>query len=363
MPDVTLVGLIAGGDSGVPRYASALLGSIDRVSPEFPDLSLRVLTTARGAERSGLRRLDVELVRGRLAQANAGPLRILGEQWASRTDGDELLHFFDLTGPMLAGRRRFVTTMHDAELMHGRAGVRRTHKRILQPWATSHASAIVAVSAFARDEAVRHFGADPARIEVIHSGPGLAPHARPAATREPTPYLLYVGNIAAHKNLPFLIRAFARSGADCRLVLVGSRGERFDEVQAAADDSPARERIEIRRGVPDDALEALYRQARALVLPSRYEGFGFTALEAMQRDCPVLASDIPALREISGEGAELVALDDEAAWAGAIRRVVDDAAHRESLRRRGAIAVQGYSWDDTARGVCELLRRVAGGPS
>ena len=71
-----------------------------------------------------------------------------------------------------------------------------------------------------------------------------------------------------------------------------------------------------------------------LLLPSRYEGFGFTALEAMTRGCPVFASDVPAVREISGDGAMLLPLDG-AAWAAAMRRVLGDDRLREELRRRG----------------------------
>ena len=103
----------------------------------------------------------------------------------------------------------------DAAIRHGFQGVRVAHKQVLQPFAVRRARAVVAVSGFARDEAVERFGADPARIHVVHSGPGLSPadpfSAGPQAghpTAASTPYVLYVGNLAAHKNLPFLIRAF-----------------------------------------------------------------------------------------------------------------------------------------------------------
>jgi YD repeat-containing protein len=83
--------------------------------------------------------------------------------------------------------------------------------------------------------------------------------------------------------------------------------------------------------------------------------FGFTALEAMWRDCPVIASDIPALREVSGEGAMLLPAADLSAWASAIRRIASDEATREDLRRRGRERVKLYSWDSAARAVCRLF--------
>ncbi len=119
----------------------------------------------------------------------------------------------------------------------------------------------------------------------------------------------------------------------------------------------------MREGPDDEELDALYRKASVLALPSRYEGFGFTPLEAMARRCPVLASDIPAVREISGSGALLVPADDEHAWGEAIRRVTGDADLREDLRRRGEETVARYSWKETARGLCRVWLAAGTEPS
>jgi len=348
------MGLAAGGHSGVPRYTAALTAALDRVADEFPGLSMCLMTTPRGAEQSRPRRIAVDVVRG----ASAGPRRIVKEQGLARRARADLLHFFDLTGPLLAPRRTFVTTVHDAALRHGFENVRLLHKRVLQPWALRHATAAVAVSAFAKDEAVQLFSARAEKLDVIHSGPGLVSDHDVAAPRRGDPYVLYVGNLAAHKNLPFLIRAFESVGGEGRLVLVGGRGERFEEVCRAVEASPAAGRIEIRRDASDSEVDGLYRGASMLVLPSRYEGFGFTALEAMSRGCPVLESDIPALREVSGDGAWLLPVDDRAAWTDAMHRVLADGDLRRDLVRRGEDTVRRYSWDETARAVCRLFLRV-----
>jgi glycosyltransferase involved in cell wall biosynthesis len=125
--------------------------------------------------------------------------------------------------------------------------------------------------------------------------------------------------------------------------------------------SSARDRIEIRPDASDREVDGLYRGAAMLVLPSRYEGFGFTALEAMARGCPVLESDIPALREVSGDGAWLLPVDDGDAWTDAMRRLLADEGLRLDLRRRGEATVSRYSWDDTARRLCRLFLRVGKG--
>jgi glycosyltransferase involved in cell wall biosynthesis len=207
---------------------------------------------------------------------------------------------------------------------------------------------------------VRLLGADAGRVSVIHSGPGLervngtgdAPRAEAAR------FLLYVGELTAHKNVPFLIDVFEEARVPDRLVLVGRRGDGYEELRERIETSPARDRIVVREDVDDAELDRLYTEAAATALPSRYEGFGFTPLEAMARDCPVLASDIPAVREVAGDGALLLPVDARAEWASALRRVLTDDAFADGLRARGRSVVAGYSWDRTAADLCALFKRL-----
>jgi len=355
---ICLVGLIAGGHSGVPRYAARLIDALDAECGRYPELSLSLLTTAIGAAAIAPRSLEVTIMGGRGRRVEAGPGRLLLEQVAARRARADLLHFFDATGPVLAPKTPFVATIHDAAFVHGLARTRDAYKRRLYPWALRHASALVAVSQFAKDEAVRHFGADPEKITVVHSGPGLFSEIGP-----PSPstdalgggHLLYVGNLGANKNLPFLVRAFKHADVPRRLVLVGRARGSSTELQHAIRSGPHADRIDVRFDVEDADLLHLYRSALALLLPSTYEGFGFTALEAMACGCPVLESDIPALREVSGAGAMLLPVDDVDAWADAIRRVVADDALRAELRRSGAETAAHYSWTRTAREVLSVL--------
>ena len=159
--------------------------------------------------------------------------------------------------------------------------------------------------------------------------------------------------------ISFLVTAFGRSGAECDLVLAGRASGSLDRLRSAIAASPVAGRVRLVPDATDRDIEALYRRAIALVLPSRYEGFGFPPLEAMARGCPVLASDIPALREISSPGALLLPLDDAEAWAQAMRRVSEDEQLRTELREKGTETVARYSWDETGRGLCRLFAEVA----
>lgn len=348
---VGLIGLIAAGVSGVPRYAASLLGAIDAIAEEFEELEACVVTTHAGAETLALKSLDVRIVGSLLGDPRRGPRRILAEQLAAATQDADLLHFFDLTGPMITPWRPFVTTVHDASQP-------RAYKRLVQPWAIRHASATVAVSATARDEAVRAFHADANRITVIHSGPGLAPGPLTNGTGLDLPYLLYVGDLSEHKNVAFLVDVFGAAQMPERLVLAGRPGEGYGELEARIESSPARSRIDVIVDAEDGRIEELYRGALATALPSRREGFGFTPLEAMARDCPVLASDLPVTREILTDGAMLLPVGDLEAWVAGVRKIACDGEARAGLRARGREIVRRYSWEKTARAVCALHREL-----
>jgi glycosyltransferase involved in cell wall biosynthesis len=360
---VCLVGFVlasAASGSGVPRYAARLTRALDAVSPEFPGLRLSLLTTPAGAEVAEARRMGVRAVPVPRQTASSSPIRLALDQLGTARGGHELLHFFDLTGPRLGRSRPFVTTIHDVSIVHGFERVRHAYKRSLYPWALAHARRVVAVSEFAKDEARRHFGVPEDRIVVVHSGPGLVASGRESRPNGPSPagpFLLYVGDLTPKKNVAFLVRAFARAGVPDRLVLVGRPRESYPELDAELARA-GRERVQVIDGATEAEVDGLYQTATALLLPSRYEGFGFTPLEAMARGCPVLASDIPAVREVSGDGALVLPLDDEPAWVDAIRRVASDERLREDLRGRGKTTVSRYTWEETARRLCRLFLGV-----
>jgi glycosyltransferase involved in cell wall biosynthesis len=359
---VALVALNASGGSGISRYSTMLAHALDEVAGEFDDLALVLLTTPAGADAITPGSIETCVVSGRRRQL-PGPYRLVLEQVVLPRQRCQLVHFFDVSAPLLSPRRPFVATFHDASIRRESShfgGLQRAYKLRLYPLALKRAKAVVAVSAFAREEAVRHFGADPKKVSVVHSGPGLttAPGRAVRVSEGRRPSLLFVGNLTASKNVPFLVRAFDRADVDAELVLAGRPVDGLGDLEEVVGRSRVAGRIRLVQSPSDSELEALYAGADVFLFPSRYEGFGFPPLEAMARDCPVLASDIPAVREISGGGALLVPLD-ETSWAAQIRRLVAERRLRDDLRRRGRRAVSRYSWQKTAREVCRLFLSVA----
>ena len=110
--------------------------------------------------------------------------------------------------------------------------------------------------------------------------------------------------------------------------------------------------------VPDADLPALYAGCQLFVYPSRYEGFGLQAIEAMAAGAPVVSSDGGALPETVGEAGVLFPAGDVSACARAIQALLDDADRRERLRRLGRARAQRFRWDRVVTRYLELYREL-----
>jgi glycosyltransferase involved in cell wall biosynthesis len=110
--------------------------------------------------------------------------------------------------------------------------------------------------------------------------------------------------------------------------------------------------------VNDDDLALLYRRALCLVFPSKTEGFGLPALEAMALGCPVISSDAASLPEVCGEAALYAPPDDAAAWLAAIGRIMKESGLRQRLASRGVTRSKAFSWRQSAEKYLELMYAV-----
>nr|WP_050983106.1 glycosyltransferase family 4 protein [Cupriavidus basilensis] len=169
-----------------------------------------------------------------------------------------------------------------------------------------------------------------ARVSVIRNG--IADSGAQASPGTPLRRIVMVARLAAPKRADLLIRAFARAALpDCELVLAGV-GPQMAALQSLADHvAPGR----VRFAGPVTDVPALLASAQAFALASDHEGFPLSVLEAMRAGLPIVASDLPGIREQLDSGASglLVAGDDEHAWAAALARLADDPTLRETLGR------------------------------
>lgn len=174
------------------------------------------------------------------------------------------------------------------------------------------------------------------------------------------PYVLAVGTLEPRKNLPTLLRAFAKikDQIEHQLVLVGPEGWLTGELKSTLEELGLGDRVRLTGFVSDEELGGWFSGADLYVFPSHYEGFGLPAIEAMRCGAPVLASDNSAFPEVVGEAGVLIPADDVDAWAESIRDLLRDETRRLHLRDLGFARADAFSWDRTAQETYNVYKDV-----
>ena len=258
-----------------------------------------------------------------------------------------------------------VVTIHDVGHRHDPRSYSRAARWYLEAttrYAARHANRLIAVSQSTADDLTRFYGVPGGRIAVVHSGIDARMRPQdPSRVAELLPrleiggaYFLYVGRNHPRKNLTMLCRAFdeaRRRGLEAELILAGP-----------GHDARSRSNVRVLPYVPADDLPALYAGAIAVTLPSRFEGFGFPALEAMACGTAVIASSAGALPEIVGTAGILLSPDDAGAWSQAMLELASDGALQRRLIAAGAARSAEFSWNSAAGETWRVLDAVAGKP-
>jgi glycosyltransferase involved in cell wall biosynthesis len=270
--------------------------------------------------------------------------------------------------PLAPPRRRtpLVVTVHDA--------VPWTHPDTLTPrgvaWhraaigsAARHADRIVVPTHAVAAELAEHVpDLRPDRTVVIGEGVPDVLLRPPADAAErarrlalPGAYLLSLATLEPRKGLDVLLAALADPAApDLPLVLVGQPGwGGIDPLAMARGLGLAEGRVRVLGRIPDEDLAVVLAGAAALASPSRAEGFGLPALEAMAAGVPVVTSDAPALVEVGGGAAAVVPRDDPSALARALAEAVEPGVRAERAAA-GRERASRYSWSAAARELWQL---------
>lgn len=241
------------------------------------------------------------------------------------------------------------------------------------------AARVTCDSAHTRDQLVSHGLLPPARVSVVHNGvsPVYKPAPDPAADEEAarllaprglfegdTLDLLHVGSTVGRKRVDVLLRVFAevrREFPGARLVRVGGA---FTGAQLRlVEELRLRDSVVVLPFLEARVLAAVYRAASLLLQPSEREGFGLPVAEALASGLPVLASDLPVLREVGGAATAYRAAGDVAAWTEAALGLLgerrEDPARWEARRAEGVAHAARFSWAEYARRMVSIYRELS----
>lgn len=354
--------------TGIGRYIQNLLTYLPREG-----LEVVAWLNAQGMEDE---RLSSPYLERRLCET---PVYHPFEHWAIAKEAHrakvDLLHAPHCNAPAFY-RGRLVVTIHDLIPLRCPGTMRLKAAEAYFAWMVKHAvgkaERVITVSNYTRTDLLDFTRTDATKVVPVLQGVDLKyARAVPASglrdLREKHGlngrYLLYAGQQKRYKNVGLLIEVLKQlredpTYSDVQLVLVGAK-----EANAELRDAIVQAGLESAVILPgyirdEDQLIALYQGASLFTFPSRYEGFGLPPLEAMAAGVPVIASNRTSLPEVVGNAGILVDPDDLPGWLAQTKRILGDAALRETMIAEGRKRVQEFGWQRTADATAQVYREA-----
>jgi glycosyltransferase involved in cell wall biosynthesis len=228
--------------------------------------------------------------------------------------------------------------------------------------AVKHADKIIAISRNTKNDLIKYFNCDPAKIAVTYLGANkrFVPINDKYQTETikkkygiKNKYIFNLGSIEPRKNISGLIEAYAMLPNELKneydLVIAGGKGWKNSGIYNMVKQLHLTEYIAFIGFVDDDDLPYLYNEASVFVYPSHYEGFGLPVLEAMACGCPVISSNISSIPEVVGEAGILINPTDTEELKENIKKVLVDVSLAKEMSRRGIIQSQKFNWENCAK--------------
>lgn len=268
-------------------------------------------------------------------------------------------HFNIPLAPIRARRR--LVTIHDVFFLacpQDLGIAKKAYARLFFNAAVKRSDHVITDSQFSLSEICKFIGPYRDKITAITLGVDSRSYDRVQMDGKsiiPQRYILYVGNLAPHKNICNLIRSLDFLPPDVHLVLVG-RESLWDAWKLEAKKRPGR--ITVCGKVDQKTLITLYQHAELLIHPSYYEGFGLTPLEAMSVGCPVVVSQAASLPEVCGDAAVYVDPFSVENIAEGILSVWGNEALKKELKSLGRKRAGLFEWDIAAQKHIEVIDRV-----
>jgi alpha-1,3-rhamnosyl/mannosyltransferase len=223
------------------------------------------------------------------------------------------------------------------------------------------ADRVMCGSSATRDALITSLSVNASKVEVIPYGVADVFFRSTSNDRRAgdPPFVLFVGTWEARKGLVVLNEALRQVNSAAnriRLVLAGQPGWGTEDIMESMARDP---NVELCERPNDEQLASLYRAALALVYPSEMEGFGLPVAEALACGCPVIASDLPSIREFAGDQPRYIRPGNSADLAGHIERLLRGEDDRPQQRVSRELAVAGLRWSALAERTAEVLEAVS----
>lgn len=226
---------------------------------------------------------------------------------------------------------------------------------------------IVAVSQFTKNELINTYQIPPEKISIVYNGVGTPKQISQKEKNQilkkfniKSPYFLAVGTLKPNKNYPFLIDTFSKflkkRGDSFQLVIAGKKGWLFDEIDTAIKQLNLTNQVIFTDYISEKEKWALYQNAISLVIPSTYEGFGIPAIESQKVATPVIASDIPSLKEVLGDSAIYIDPEDSSSLLLAFEKILNS-KYKESIVKNSLKQANKFTWENSAKNLINLFHQ------
>jgi glycosyltransferase involved in cell wall biosynthesis len=303
---------------------------------------------------------------------------VLYPREASRLIGNfDLYHVVDHSYAHLVHRlpaERTIVTCHDLDAFRSLLNPEREQRSLAFQWMAKRilkglqkAAHVACVSGSTRDSLLSYGLLNPEKLSVVHNGvsqtfspePNTAPDQQLSSMlgrgARTVPELLHVGSTIPRKRIDVLLRVFAavhQQFRECRLLRVGGAFTR--EQAALAEKLGIAASIDVLPQLHPAVLASAYRRARVTVLTPESEGFGLPVVESLACGTPVVASDIPALREVGGSATRFCTVGDESSFADRILSLMmHPVEHSALLEQAGK-----FSWSRHAAQMAQIYSKV-----
>lgn len=301
---------------------------------------------------------------------------INSQEYRTKCKSADIIHFTNYAIPFFRKKGvKYAVTIHDlVAFLHPKTlpFIYGVYSRLSIKYALKHADLVFTVSESVKKEIIQRFKHYKRKVKTAY--PGLYDeYSTDSSVNEDEvlkkysvqkrKYFIFVGTIEKRKNIGILIEAFTKLKANdvdgFKLVLAGRPGKGYDEYSyMIKQNAEASENIICTGYIPSNECNVLYKNAAAYVFPSIYEGFGSTQLECMVHHLPLICSDIPTNREISGDYGLFFDLNDTESLVKQMKKIVDGEYDYEAKAKVADAVVERFKWDNVVHEFIEAYEDI-----